>query len=1330
MGRTREFRFHPTSFFLIIVVLCGLLPNMATYGAIIREWWLGIGGRTVADLTSDPRYPDDPDGTELLDLFEGPKDWDNDYGSRLYGWLVAPESGEYTFWIASDDWSELWLSIDADPANTELIAYVNGGTGSREWTKFPSQKSKPITLQADCKYYVEAIMKERGNRDNIAVAWEPPHGILEVISGQHVDPYVVPPVHVSSPSPPNGAMSTEQNPVLGWLAGQNAEQHQVFFGEDEIAVTGADTSMDGIYCGQQAETTYSPGALEWGKTYFWRVDEVNDSHPESPWRGDVWRFSLPSGPPGYLLITNEKLASAFQVLVDWRTEDGLAGKLVTVENIRKVYSGRDLQEQIRNCIKDYYEHHGTAYVTLGGDDAIVPDRDCFFPTCSDMPTDLYYGGLDGTWDADGDGVYGEAGWDDVDLYPEVWVGRIPVRTTEQAAGYINKVVTYETASPDGFANTMLLAVGTHCVLRSGSERPESYQDHDPVSLDEPKAVGLYRGAIQPYWQATPLDKLIDTKSSWDTERCGDYDFTPEHLAERLNRGYNHVYIRTHGNIGFCGSENGQFYTTNAMELTNVDRPSIVYCEGCTTGAFDLGEPSLSEAFLRNPHGGAVAFIACSRVNSIGHVDAFYRELFVNKRRRIGEAFGYYKMSWAQHCDGYGQKRWIQFGRNLQGDSALRFLGAETARDLHLSSPHGCEIIEVDSDLTIRWNASGTDFELREKVKLEYSWDSGATWDVIPGAESLLYNGRIFIWRDCSLPAGSHYRAKVTSLVNPSISSMSAQDFTMGELCRLTVQAVPDANIVISGCYDGVTTHNMSSGYDITVPKGTSVSVDAPWNAEDVPELTFVRWKDEGGNTLIDMPDYTFDVTSDTTIVAEYGEPAVRHYYVNDETAENGIAPGDDRNDGRSPERPMRHIQALLDTYPKLGTSNVINVSVGVYEENISLSEDNTGLELVGAGEALTIIDGGQKGSCILLNGFAEGEISGIMIRNGSGSHGGGIWCANSSLRIQDCMFLDNDTTEEGGAMLIDATSLAEITQCTFARNSSGTGGAIVIYGDSNLSLGSTDIASCLFEGNTATYWGGAIHVQSFHNMTQIHDCTFIGNISFQQGGAIHLDRSVLPEVVRCTFRDNSSTWGGAIQNYGDTAQIKSCLFEANHADRDGGAVCSRNACTPTFTHCIFSSNDAGRYGGGITILADQSHATVTNCTFSGNSARNPGGALCAIGDFGATATNCIFWGSMPDQLDGGTVVSYSDVQGGWQGQGNIDTNPLFADLAGGDYHLKSWVGRWFAGTPSGWVTDNVTSPCIDTGDPASPLGDEPEPNGGRINMGAYGGTAEASKSSL
>jgi hypothetical protein len=101
--------------------------------------------------------------------------------------------------------------------------------------------------------------------------------------------------------------------------------------------------------------------------------------------------------------------------------------------------------------------------------------------------------------------------------------------------------------------------------------------------------------------------------------------------------------------------------------------------------------------------------------------------------------------------------------------------------------------------------------------------------------------------------------------------------------------------------------------------------------------------------------------------------------------------------------------------------------------------------------------------------------------------------------------------------------------------------------------------------------------------------------------------------------------------------------------------------------------------------------------------------------------------------DNSTVnVTFSNIQDGsprspWPGQGNIDADPHFADPDHGDYHLKSTAGRWDSAHQD-WVFDTVTSPCIDAGDMSAPVGPEPPPNGGIINMGAYGGTAQASKS--
>ncbi len=143
-------------------------------GFVTREWWTGISGTSISDLTSDPDFPDTPDGAEVLNEFEGPTNFGDNYGSRIYGYLEPDVSGLHTFWIATDDNGELWLSTDNDPANKVLIATVPGWAGSQNWTKYAEQQSVQIDLVAGERYYIEALMKEGGGGDNIAVAWERP----------------------------------------------------------------------------------------------------------------------------------------------------------------------------------------------------------------------------------------------------------------------------------------------------------------------------------------------------------------------------------------------------------------------------------------------------------------------------------------------------------------------------------------------------------------------------------------------------------------------------------------------------------------------------------------------------------------------------------------------------------------------------------------------------------------------------------------------------------------------------------------------------------------------------------------------------------------------------------------------------------------------------------------------------------------------------------------------------------------------------------------------------------------------------------------------------
>ncbi|MCP4645522.1 MAG: hypothetical protein GY851_34075, partial [bacterium] len=204
------------------------------------------------------------------------------------------------------------------------------------------------------------------------------------------------------------------------------------------------------------------------------------------------------------------------------------------------------------------------------------------------------------------------------------------------------------------------------------------------------------------------------------------------------------------------------------------------------------------------------------------------------------------------------------------------------------------------------------------------------------------------------------------------------------------------------------------------------------------------------------------------------------------------------------------------------------------------------------------------------------------------------------------------------------------------------------------------------------------------------DCVFEGNTA-RDGGAVHTRHSgrgrgrTVPAppgatFVRCRFAGNVAhgSEGGGLYNDNTDVTLANCLFVGNAAD-DGGAVFSRNA-NPILTHCTLAQNR----GGG---LWDEDHGSVLD--------------------------HCIVWENEGDGLFGAALVTHSDVEGGWSGEGNIDVDPCFAspghwegaalgrDLRSGfwvdgDYHLKSRAGRWDSWSES-WVQDEVTSPCVDAG---------------------------------
>ena len=159
-------------------------------GSVTWEIWTRIGGGGVGELRAAPGFPDRPAERKTLKAFEIPKDTADDYGSRVHGHIYPPLSGDYVFWIASDDQGELWLSTDDDPKNKARIAGAPEWTSPQEYEKHADQKSKPVRLEAGRRYYIEALHKEGGGGDHMSVRWQLPDGKVEQpIPGARLSPF-------------------------------------------------------------------------------------------------------------------------------------------------------------------------------------------------------------------------------------------------------------------------------------------------------------------------------------------------------------------------------------------------------------------------------------------------------------------------------------------------------------------------------------------------------------------------------------------------------------------------------------------------------------------------------------------------------------------------------------------------------------------------------------------------------------------------------------------------------------------------------------------------------------------------------------------------------------------------------------------------------------------------------------------------------------------------------------------------------------------------------------------------------------------------------------
>ncbi len=355
--------------------------------------------------------------------------------------------------------------------------------------------------------------------------------------------------------------------------------------------------------------------------------------------------------------------------------------------------------------------------------------------------------------------------------------------------------------------------------------------------------------------------------------------------------------------------------------------------------------------------------------------------------------------------------------------------------------------------------------------------------------------------------------------------------------------------------------------------------------------------------------------------------------------------------------------------------------------------------IIDCGGAAAAADGGHRGFYFHESEGADSVLSGFTIRGGrvfgsevppnplfwtpASSHpiGGGIYCEFSGPTITDCIIRDCGAEVGGGIGGVGAEPT--IVECT--------------------------IEQCVAGGFGESRSGG-------------------------RGGAIGLLGLSDATITNCTIRNNNgyyNGYGAGLYIWQSTAVVAGCTFSGNVAPgsiQGGGAYCGGAGAEVMLSNCVFSKNQAD---GGAGLFTEQGRVNVVNCTFAQNEVlgTSSAGVLQSTGT-DILVTDSIIWGNTGRSAAiAGSLskipVTYSDVQGGYQGPGNINQDPLFAAVSREDYHLRSKYGRYDP-QAGRWVVDADHSPCIDTGDPAASVGDEPEPNGERINMGAYGGTRQAS----
>jgi hypothetical protein len=392
----------------------------------------------------------------------------------------------------------------------------------------------------------------------------------------------------------------------------------------------------------------------------------------------------------YVIITNDALNASFQALVDWKTLEGFSVRTVLVEDIladpdyfsNGLYGDgtgspkfNDTAARVRNFIKDAYANWETEYILLGGDTNIIPSRGTYGYVATDpitvdnnIPCDMYFVALDGSWNNDNDTIFGEGVYlagsgspqngtagDEADLYAELYIGRAPVTTPGRVTNFVDKTIWYENNTDDSYFKKALMFATTL------DEQTEAANSKDLASDEIPQYTTMR------YY-----------------DRDGTYSRT--NVISAINSG---THILNH---------DGHTNTDIMMDLTTADVDTLItnteyflgYSDGCYAAAIDAN--AVIEHFVFNAHG-AFAFVGNTRYGwylpgtTLGTGDMFDRKFFNvlnNTENILGKTLQLSKENFAGSIAS-STIRWTYYELIILGDPTIEIVTEITAPTAHFQT---------------------------------------------------------------------------------------------------------------------------------------------------------------------------------------------------------------------------------------------------------------------------------------------------------------------------------------------------------------------------------------------------------------------------------------------------------------------------------------------------------------------------------------------------------------------------------------------------------------------------------------------------------------------